>query len=123
MDALEFLRERQRMCDTQLNSGESCKGCSLDEIIDRGDVCSVWCFRNPEKAIEVVEQWSEEHPSKTRQSVFLEQWPNAELDCEGDIAIEPCTIDMTMYSKENGCFTLDADCEKCRREFWRQEVE
>lgn len=118
MDALEFLRERKRMCES---FGTSCDGCPL-----HGGPCPSINSMNDgdlERMLVKVEQWSKEHPRKTRQSVFLEQWPNAELDCEGDIAIEPCTIDMTMYSKENGCFTLDADCEKCRREFWRQEVE
>lgn len=42
-----------------------------------------------------IEQWSREHPRKTRQDVFLKQWPNAAVYGGGD----------------------------CRREFWMQEVE
>ena len=119
MDALEFLREHQRMCDTQLNSGESCKGCKLGEIINRGTVCSVWCFKNPEKAIEVVEQWSKEHPRKTRQSVLLEQWPNCMMNGDGVVRMCPRNVDR-MYVCD---LSNSVECPDCRRKFWMQEVE
>ena len=34
----------------------------------------------PEKAIEVVQKWSDEHPQKTFLTEFLKNYPNAELD-------------------------------------------
>lgn len=34
----------------------------------------------PEKAIEIVQKWSDEHPQKTYLSEFLKNYPNAELN-------------------------------------------
>ena len=34
----------------------------------------------PEKAIEIVQKWSDEHPQRTYLSEFLKNYPNAELD-------------------------------------------
>lgn len=71
-----------------------------------------------EEIVAVVEKWAREHPVKTRQKLFLEQWPNAELDCCNIIKIDPCDVDATIYQNCN----TDA-CEQCRREFWSQEVD
>ena len=54
--------------------------------------------------------------SKTRQSVFLEQWPNTTLDYRGVIAIDPCDLDKKMHCSF-------ADCDECRLDFWTKEVE
>lgn len=70
MDALEFLRERKRMC----NLCKHCEGCLLERA-----GCGLGTSASDEeyeKIIADVEQWSKEHPRKTRQSVVLEQWPN-----------------------------------------------
>lgn len=115
MDALKFLRERKRMC----NLYENCASCPLT-----GTKCIIntnACDEDYKKMIATVEQWSKEHPRKTRQSVLLGQWPNAELDCKGVIAIDPCTIDKTMYREDNDC--SNGDCGECSRKFWMQEVE
>lgn len=68
--------------------------------------------------VRLVEEWSAEHPRKTRQDLFLEQWPNAEIDCQGVIAIDPCDIDNTMRGKSGNCYY--DDCDECRLEFWTQ---
>ena len=110
MDALEFLKERKRMC----NSYSDCCDCPLGSsscVINH-----TTSDEDNEKIITAVEQWSKEHPRKTRQSVFLKQWPNV-ITHNGVIDILPCTIDQSL-SKCDG-----KDCFKCRREFWMQEVE
>lgn len=66
MDALEFLRERKRMC----NLCKHCEGCPLKRA-----GCGLGTSapdEEYEKIIAAVEQWSKEHPLKTRQSVFLD---------------------------------------------------
>lgn len=81
MDALEFLKERKRMCDYYSH----CKGCPLD-----GSKCvidSAISDENCKRFAATVEQWSKEHPRKTRQSVFLEQFPNVRFDINGIIDI------------------------------------
>ena len=66
------------------------------------------------------EQWSKEHPRKTRQSVFLEQFPNAPIyyTTTHTIALDPCLVDTTLRGH---CPTWRG-CDTCRREFWGQEV-
>ena len=77
MDALEFLKERKRMC----TSCKGCIGCPL-----KGTHCvlsHVTSDKDYKRIIATVEKWSKEHPLKTRQSVFLEQYPEAGIDVSG----------------------------------------
>lgn len=117
MDFVKFAHDRSRMCNAQRGQGEGCKGCPLDQIMDRGSVCSVWCFKNPEKAIEAVEQWVKEHPAKTRQSEFLKIFPGAELTRDGVIAICPFAISAAYRDEEGLCANPSKKCDDCRREF------
>lgn len=118
MEALEFLKERKRMCRF---FGESCKGCPLE-----GTKCVVSRIVPDEdykRIIATVEQWSKEHPRKTRQSVFLEQFPNARLDTNGIIDIPPCQVDQKQHPSNGKDCCKFQSCGDCRREFWMQEVE
>ena len=118
MDAVTFLEERNRMC----KSHKSCIGCPA---YDRG-FCRFNISIAGDKAdsrIKIVERWSAAHPRKTRQSVFLEQWPSVELDRNGIINILSCKVDSKQYPfNGKNCCKLQA-CSECRREFWMQEVE
>lgn len=116
MDALKFIEERNRMCKS---FSPDCEGCRIDEAKPVVSECVSWMIDNAEKAVQIVEQWSQEHPRKTRQDVFLEQWPEAEL-VDGIIDINPCRL--------VAAFRLGQECHKtfcydCRRKFWMQEVE
>ena len=64
MDALEFLRERKRMC----NLCKHCEGCPLERA--RCDLGTSTPDEEYEKIIAAVEQWSKEHPRKTRRACF-----------------------------------------------------
>lgn len=111
MDALEFVRERNRMCKS---FGGKCNGCPADS----NTCCNTLEWQ--EDLVAIVGKWSAEHPRKTHQSEFLKQWPNAK--CVGNIlTICPKVIDMNFP-----CFAysnVDIGCPNCRREFWMQEVE
>ena len=112
MDALEFLRERERMCKSYKN----CDGCPFVK-----GLCTISDIPPDEgrkSVIATVEQWSKEHPRKTRQSVFLEQYPNAKI-VEGALAICPYNLGLIDKCKSE---MLRLCCD-CRREFWMQEVE
>ena len=109
MDALEFFKERRRMC----NSYRNCEGCPLED--GKCVVSDVAPDEDYKRIVAAVEQWSKEHPRKTMQSVFLEQWPNV-ITNNGVIDILPCTIDQSLAECDG------KDCFKCRREFWMQEV-
>lgn len=112
MDALKFLKERNRMCHFFV----MCKDCPLKEI-PCGIISSSPSDVDYEKVIAIVEQWSASHPRKTRQSVFLEQWPNASVNEDG-VLFCPKTVNTAYF-----CRYKDKKCGDCRREFWMQEVE
>lgn len=74
----------------------------------------------PISLVSQVEQWAAEHPVKTRQSVFLEQFPNAPIYTNThNVALDPCLVDTTL----RGHCPTGRGCDICRREFWMQEVE
>ena len=102
MDAVKFVEERRRMYML---------GCIKHAINDYNT--------KAEAVVAEVEQWSKEHPRKTRQSVFLEQWPNCMINDDGVVGMCPRNVD-----KNYACnLLLLAGCKDCRHEFWMQEVE
>lgn len=105
MDAVEFVRVIKRMLNAAPIKGNHV----------------ITSFVVPEEEVARIEQWSKEHPIKTRQSLFLEQWPNAEIDCQGVIAIDPCDLDSTMHGKDGDCY--NGNCDECRLDFWTKEME
>ena len=118
MDALEFLMERKRMCDSHRN----CEGCPLEE--GKCVVSSGAPDEDYKRIITAVEQWSKEHPRKTRQSVFLEQYPDAIISYNGLPEVAPCQLCVGLiHGKSTGDCEKRGLCADCRREFWMQEVE
>ena len=117
MDALEFLMERRRMCD----SYRGCVGCPFGaaECVVRDMTSEDNCKR----IVSAVEQWSKEHPRKTRQSVFLRQYPEAEIDAHGLVRLCPMSISAAHRDSDGECNYPEKMCRDCRREFWMQEVE
>nr|DAM82983.1 MAG TPA: hypothetical protein [Caudoviricetes sp.] len=113
MEALEFLKERKRMC----NSYDGCKGCPFGD--SKCVIESTISDEDFKRIVATIEQWSKEHPRKTRQSVFLEQWPEAEISfTDGCLTLNPCKFYKKMRKECVGRL-----CSDCRREFWMQEVE
>ena len=73
-----------------------------------------------EDVVKEVEDWSAAHPRKTRQSVFLEQYPQADIDNTGLLILCPKRISADIRVTVD---CLRKGCSDCRREFWMQEVE
>ena len=101
MDAVKFIEERNRMC---------------------GTMSEVWGV-DAAQIVKNTEEWSAAHPRKTRQSVFLEQFPETTLDEHGAITLCPLALSSAHRNSCGGCKILDKTCGDCRREFWMQEVE
>ena len=119
MDAVKFIKERDRMCKS-FDGG--CKGCPAFNALE-DELCCAVGQGSPLDAtaqIVMVEEWSAAHPRKTRQSVFLEQYPNARVAAKGIVDIWPCEVETNM---QNVTYCNSLSCEDCRREFWMQEVE
>ena len=119
MDAVKYLKEAIRMC----KSIKSCADCPLHELGFTGYPCRIAddCeeLLNPDKCVEIIEKWSEAHLAKTRQSKFLEMYPNAQLDDNGIISI--CPLYIEPHTKDQLC--PETFCGECRKKYWLAEVE
>lgn len=96
MDAVEFLREYNRM--------ESSDHKAYNEL---GNIMS------NEALVEFVERWSEEHRQKTRLQDFCEKFPHVEID--------KCFYTHVCCQHLGYCeckYTRAGDCEKC----WHEPV-
>lgn len=113
MDAVKFVKTLGRMCDAE------CIKCEFWKRRSRWESCNAWQKNHPEEAVAIVEQWAAEHPVKTRQSVFLEQWPDARIKkADGLPMASPCDLDGKLAGKCEGI-----PCPECRKKFWLAEVE
>ena len=117
MDALEFLRERKRMCKSFNRCSDGCPAWGGLCKLETGTVFE-W---EADKQVEIVKEWSTAHPRKTRQSVFLEQWPETEIDTFGYLTVCPKRISADCRIRYGNC--SNRLCSDCHREFWMQEVE
>lgn len=115
MDAVKFIKERDRMCRFYHHArgcyqcpAKDCECSALEGMVDDDNI------------VTIVEEWSAAHPRKTRQSVFLEQWPNCMMGNDDVVGMCPRNVDK-MHACSNA--QLFNGCTDCRREFWMQEVE
>ena len=99
MDALEFLKD-----------------CTVSDPVDSDE--------DFKRVIAAVEQWLKKHPLKTRQSVFLEQYPDAVISNDGLPEVAPCQLCAGLI---HGDSVDDCEnrglCTECRREFWNGRVD
>lgn len=77
MDALKFMKEYRRMCNYYPRCFECPRAdepnCNIEEMSDE----------ELENFVNTVEQWSKEHPQRTRLQDLLEKFPKVEIDKEG----------------------------------------
>lgn len=83
-----YLAERRRMTKTRNGAYYVCKLDCADCLLSAknngtGVTCTDLEMLNPEKAIAIVQKWSDEHPPKTYLSEFLKTYPNAKLRNDG----------------------------------------
>lgn len=119
MDALKFIEERNRMCD-YYRGGNALSGCAECPAFQ---MTCVSVRSVTAEYIAAVEQWSKEHPRKTRQRKFLDMFPTASVDDVGVLNVCPSLISTSHRNAHGECACIDVECPDCRREFWMQEVE
>ena len=117
MDAVKYMKGRERMCDAH----EKCETCPLNRS-EYEDDCVMLEREDPEEAVRIVEEWGKENPAQTRKDVLLGTYPKAELSegipklCPRIIAGGLCedygVTGLTYYER----------CEKCRKKYWMEEV-
>ena len=106
MDAVKFIKERDRMYEVERRA---------PSLIYRHE-------KSAEEIVREVEEWSAAHPRKTRQSVFLGNYPCARIDSQSVLYACPADVygNNVCPKSKNGAPII---CYDCRREFWMQEVE
>lgn len=111
MDAVEYVKQRERMCGYYTN----CNDCPA--VYYEG--CS--SLNGVSKLVPIIEQWAKEHPVKTRQSEFLKMFPHPRLDRNGCLMICPMDAVGKEYMRDDipRCINseLDICCEDCCRDF------
>lgn len=110
-EKLRMTKKRRHICEIV------CADCPLNnENNGTGVSCKDFESRYPEKAIAVVQKWSDEHPPKTYLSEFLKQYPNVQLRYDG-IPKSFCLQHLGLMSKD--------DCKKYRNcvDCWNQPIE
>lgn len=121
MDAVEYLKTLNRMCHCE------CLKCEFGKARSGFETCPVWQRTHPKEAVEIAEKWAKEHPVKTRQSVFLEQYPETKILKDGAIVICPLAVSAAYREKkgkDGSCANLRfGECDECRKAFWLAEVE
>lgn len=112
-----FFAEKRRMTKQQKDGTCHlvCTNCPLSgKNNGTGVACSDIETLYPEKAIEIVQKWSDEHPQKTFLTELLKNYPNVELEDNGVPNL--CPYQLGLMSVE-GC-KKDSNCVKC----WNQAI-
>jgi hypothetical protein len=94
----------------------SCNHCPLSRFNnDEEMLCTELELRHPEKAIAIMQKWSDEHPQKTYLSELLKNHPNTLLNDDGTPAFCPYRLGLM---GADDC-RKDGNCVKC----WNQPIE
>lgn len=115
-----YLTEWRRMTKQRRKDGIcelNCIDCLLSSFNNGiGVQCSVLETNYPEKAIAIMQKWSDEHPQKTCLSKLLEYFPNVPLHVTGTPK-DLCPYHLGLMSIDD-C-RKDGNCVKC----WNQPIE
>lgn len=120
MDVKKFLEEARKMCKAR----STCVDCPIkhngNSCLFYGNFPENWTQEEIERVAPIVEQWSEEHPKKTRLTDFLEKYPNAPLNPIGTPKLMPWNLG---YCGNTSCYACEKGAGKTPAWCWDQEVE
>lgn len=104
-------RTKNGICKTKCSD---CPLCSKNNGTSEGLSCVCFEMIYPEKAIEIVQKWSDEHPQRTYLTELLKHYPNISLDDNGTPNFCPYRL---------GLMSID-DCRKDRNcvQCWNQTI-
>lgn len=125
-----YLVEKKRM--TKSNKyicTIDCNDCPLSGLNNGINIsCSSLEMDYPDKAVEIVQRWSNEHPQKTLLTEFLKHYPDVEMSSDGfPDYILPCILGLVEKKDicKNRCFYFydkDKGCRPCY-DCWNTLVE
>ena len=115
MDAVKYLKEAFRMCETICD----CDNCPMKGI-ERGFPCEltndgIW-IENLDKCVSIVEEWSSKNPVKTRQSELLKLCPDVVMNDEFGVVDLCPSLFVGKIECENKL------CIDCKKEYWLTEI-
>lgn len=115
MDAVKFIKEYRRMCNSYttniVNNVDCCLDCPL-----YGQPCDIASLAiSPEDIIIKIEQWSQAHPQKTMIQDFFEKFPNATKDSSGNPMVCPQALGYGDFC----CDDTKHNCKEC----WNRPLE
>jgi hypothetical protein len=115
------MTKKQRMSDGTYICEIVCGDCPLSRSNNGMNIpCTNLEKSYPDKAIAIIQNWSDEHPQKTYLSKFLKNYPDAPLNDDGipkGICPYDLGLNLGLISIE-GC-REDRNCIKC----WNQLIE
>ena len=134
MDTIDFIKKYRRYCAREDKRNEVVPNASFYWA---GVQMLTWNISEIKALIERVEEWSKEHPAKTRQDIYLEEQIPATLksfatitpkvDSNGALDLCPadvyCEADCLLESKKGYGKSPKYVCEECHKAFWLKEVE
>ena len=127
MDAVRFIKEYKRMCDSfgskEHIMAKPCAGCPLDSNVRGCHMNDI--AENAEECVAAVDKWAMEHPIRTRQSELLKMFPFIKTDENGVITFCPMGFDRSCHEKNDRgwCTEVNKDkCTECKRKFWLKEI-
>lgn len=107
-----MIKKHRYICELKILN---CDDCPLNWSKNGMDIeCSKLERNFPEKAIAIVQKWSDEHPQKTYLSELLRIFPNSSLDNTGTPIFCPCHLG---FMSIDDC-RPDGNCVKC----WNQLI-
>lgn len=116
MDAVEYVKQRRRMCDYYKHG--NCSKCPAFSCEECGGLNGISTM------VPIVEKWAKEHLVQTRMSEFLKQWPDANISDDELPRVAPCQLDIRLIHGKTQTNCKDRGvCDKCRRDFWLKEIE
>ena len=113
MDAVEFLKQFNRMCNTYIYG--RCAECPAYKYR-----CGDEFDEQEEDGVSIVEQWAKEHPIKTRQSELLKMFPNTD---KNNGVLDFCPQRFGYFRGNSKCCESTTECAECKRDFWLKEIE
>lgn len=104
MDAVEFFKEKARMC-----KNVRCLDCQLQGACDNFITNGAY-----ELVVKAVERWAKENPRETRLSKLLKQYPKAKAECIKEYYSCPAYLGYSCpgWADCKGCWDIPIDEEE-----------
>lgn len=110
-----YLKEKGRMLES---IKADCSYCILASAHNgTGFFCCIFECKHPDKAISVIQNWSDEHPQKTYLDDFREKFPKARVE-DNYICCGLCVADLYSINVDI-CNQSESECIRC----WNSTME